>query len=113
MKRSLSTGNFNWNLIVDRMNLRFKKEAEVEEAKDSGEPIKKLVEVLDQELVERIKNEMPELHTYLIEWVKSQKQLTYELCREIFKNFNYSLEEEQKKRREDFGQQFNLPADDN
>ena len=30
----------------------------------------------------------------------------------MFRNFNFSLEEEEKKRREDFGQQFVLPTQD-
>ena len=51
IKRSLSHGNFNWNLLVDRLNERFVKEAEDDEKRISGDAMARLREFLGEELL--------------------------------------------------------------
>ena len=50
IKRSLSHRNFNWNILVRRLDKRFEEEAKIEEAKNSGHAETKIIEVLGREL---------------------------------------------------------------
>ena len=61
-KRSLSHGNFNWNLLVNRMDVRFKKEEEERLTLKSGLPITKLEKILGKDLLKKIRDEYPELY---------------------------------------------------
>lgn len=69
VKRTLSANSFNWNLLVDRIDGRLEKEARENAKLNSGTPMVKLTEVLGAELLERIKNELPELYELLMEHI--------------------------------------------
>ncbi len=62
VKRSLSQGNFNWNLLVNRMDVQIKKEEQIRLTLKSGLPITKLEKILGKDLLKKIKNEYPELY---------------------------------------------------
>ena len=108
MKRSLSAGNFNWNLLVDRINSRFDAEAKLYAEKKSGSAMAKLIEILGQELLDRIKAEIPELYEAIMDYIKNKKGLvTFAFLKELLAKYNLNLEEERRLQRLQFGNQFN------
>ena len=72
-KRSLSAGNFNWNILVNRLEKRFNKEAKIKKNFNSGHPMSKLRSIIGENLLEKIKNEIPELYEALMEHIKNKK----------------------------------------
>ena len=96
VKRSLSAGNFNWNLLVSRIDNRFDLMAKNEAKKNTGDPLTKLRNVLGQSLLDRIRDEFPELYEHLMEHIKNKKQLSYAFCRDLLADYNINLEEERK-----------------
>ena len=107
IKRSLSTGNFNWNMLVDRINSKFDKEIKLYAEKDSGSPMARLIEILGKELLEKIKNDIPELYDSLMEYIKGKKgQVTFAFCRDLLAKYNLNLEEERRQQRVQHGQLF-------
>jgi hypothetical protein len=94
VKRSLSAGNFNWNLLVNRLEKRFEKEAKFDDGFNSGHPMTKLRTILGDNLLVRIKKEIPELHEALTEHIKYKKQLSYAFCRDLLADYSINLEEE-------------------
>lgn len=84
MKRSLSHGNFNWNLIVDRIDIRLDEEAKANALKDSGSAMARLIEILGKQLLEKIKKDIPELYDALMDYIEYKKGLvTVAFCRDI------------------------------
>ena len=68
----------------------------------------KLIEILGQELLDRIKEEIPELYEALMDYIKNKKGLvTFAFCRDLLAKYNLNLEEEQRQQRIQFGRQFN------
>ena len=61
-KRTLSAASFNWNLLVDRVDGRLEREAQEKAKLNSGTPMVKLTEILGHELLQRIRDEFPELY---------------------------------------------------
>lgn len=98
VKRSLSAGNFNWNMLVDRVNQRFAKEAKIQEAMTSALPLNKLNEILGQDVVAKIKEELPALFEKLVEYVKQKKEMTYAFCKEVLEKYGFYLDEDKKVR---------------
>ena len=108
IKRSLSAGNFNWNLLVDRINSKFDEEAKRYAEKNSNDAMAKLIEILGQELLDKIKNEIPELYDALMDYIKNKKGLvTYAFLKDLLAQYNLNLEEEQRQQRLKFANQFN------
>jgi len=66
----------------------------------------KLIEILGEDLLEKIKNEVPELYEQLIDFIRLRKQLTYAWCKTLLANYNINLEEEKKLSRKEFGNQY-------
>ena len=95
-KRALSAYNFNWNLLVDRMEERFRREAKENEARTSGHPMTKLTEILGKELLAKLKNEYPELYEKLMDHIERSKKITYSFCRDLLAQYNINLDEERK-----------------
>ena len=96
VKRSLSHGNFNWNLLVNRMDVRFAKEEKERQDLKSGHPMAKLEKILGKELLLKIKGEFPELHEQLLDHIKLTKKLTYQFCKELLSEYNINLDEERR-----------------
>lgn len=100
IKRSLSHGNFNWNLLVDRIDNRFEKEAKANALKDSGSPMSRLIEIIGKELLQRIKTDIPELYSALMDYIRDRKGLiTFAFCRDLLAKYNINLEEERRLQR--------------
>ena len=62
-------------MLVDRINSKFDKEIKLYAEKDSGSPMARLIEILGKELLEKIKNDIPELYDSLMEYIKGEKEL--------------------------------------
>ena len=103
-KRTLSAASFNWNLLVDRVDGRLEREAQEKAKLNSGTPMVKLAEILGPELLQRIKDELPELYEQLMEHIANKQQITYAFCRMLLQNFNINLDLERKQQRLKFGQ---------
>lgn len=54
MRRSLSAGEFNWNLLVSRVEKRFQDEAKEMEKFNSGLAMTKLTSILGEKLLVKI-----------------------------------------------------------
>jgi len=96
VRRSVSAGDFNWNLLVAHVDKRFKKEAELQAKLTSALPLSKLTKVLGSDLLAKIRDELPELHQHLMEHIKLKKKLSYAFCKELLAQYNLNLDEEKK-----------------
>lgn len=66
MRRSLSAGNFNWNLLVGRVEKRFEAEAKENMKLNTGHAMTKLTMILGESLLAKIKSEYAELYEHLM-----------------------------------------------
>ena len=94
VKRSLSAHNFNWNLLVQRLDMRFEREEKENAARISGKALTKLKQTLGEELLLKLQTEHPELYEKLMEHIKAEKHLTFSFCKDLLATHNLNLEEE-------------------
>ena len=87
-KRSVSAGNFNFNLLV---NEREEKEEDLMNNVSHGAPIHKLRRILGEEKLEMIRIEKPELYAILMEYIESNKTITEQLCRELLAEYDLTF----------------------
>ena len=91
-----------------RIDNRFEEQDRLYAEKNSGSPMQKLIEILGQELLDRIKEEIPELYEALMDYIKNKRGLvTYAWCRDLLAKYNLNLEEERRQQRIQHGLQFN------
>ena len=87
-KRSISAGNFNFNLLV---NEREEKEEDLMNMVSHGAPMHKLRRMLGEERLEMIRLEKPELHAILMDYINSNKAITEQLCRELLAEYDLTF----------------------
>lgn len=102
-KRSLSVGNFNWNMMVDRVNKRLEREQKKYDTFISGQPMQKLLGILGQELLNRIREDYPELFELIMNHIQLKRNISFNFVREVLAQYNINLEEERRWSRMSFG----------
>lgn len=113
-KRSISAGNFNFNLLV---NEREEKEDDLNLNTSHGAPMSKLRRILGEDKLEMIRLEKPELYATLMEYINSNKTITEGLCRELLAEYNLTFNVEadvafHKKLREKAQREYGFDGDD-
>ena len=88
IKRSISAGNFNFNLLV---NEREEKEDEININTSDGAPLAKLRKIIGEEKLELIRIEKPELYATLMDYINSNKIITEAFCRELLAEYDLTF----------------------
>lgn len=82
---------------MDRINNKFDEQEKLYAEKNRGSPMAKLIEIIGQDLFERIKEDIPELHEALMDYIKNKKgHVTFAFCRDLLSKYNLNLEEERR-----------------
>ena len=67
----------------------------------------RLIEIIGKELLQRIKTDIPELYSALMDYIRDRKGLiTFAFCRDLLAKYNINLEEERRLQRLQNAQQF-------
>ena len=102
-KRSLSAQNFNWNILVDRVDKRLEHEQKKYDTFVSGQPMTKLIGILGQDLVNRIREDYSDLFDSIMGHLELKKNITYAFCKQLLSHYNLNLDEEKKIQRMQHG----------
>jgi hypothetical protein len=91
VKRSMSAGNFNFNLLV---NERAAKDDEINLDTSGGNPLNKLRKFMGEDKLEMIRNEKPDLYQLLMDFLNANKTITQQQCKELVIEYELTMSNE-------------------
>ena len=83
-------------MLVDRVDKRLEREQKKYDAFISGLPMAKLKAILGEDLLDRIRNELPELYNHLMEYIETKKNINYAFARDLLAQYKLNLDEERR-----------------